>query len=538
MAQFPIKEAAMAALKKGDLNSCVGVSRRLLRACILTMATFICAAAALAQSESAQSTGLPALKTVFSLERSEKEDVIHFRNNDVLRGKVLNETITVMTPYGQCAVPLRKCAGLSFEGARANTEAVVTVNHNRLTGIVNDRVIKFQIGTSGAPLEIRKEKIRFVLLKREKDETAFADPKAKTNLFVMTNGDLLVGQSDPNKMKIKTDYGEIHVGFDEMKTVEMQGGGNVTAVIKKRNGDTMRGTLETEELSLKLSLGVTIDAIYKDKFSKVFVGDGQSQALANFGLAQPVLGESDGAAFVPGVEGEVVTNTIGITLRLINPDKFMMGSPANEKDRDDDETQHEVVLTKPFYLGTHEVTQEQFEKIMGMNPSHFKGAKRPVESVTWNEAVEFCKKLSAKEPNLTYRLPTEAEWEYACRAGTTTRFYWGEDLDYSLIGQYTFFKGNSGNQTNEVGQKKPNAWGLYDMSGNVYEWCGDWFGDYPTGRATDPTGAPGGSYRVRRGGSWYCGPQHCRSAGRNYGTPDVRINFLGFRVLAVPAAGR
>ena len=485
----------------------------------------------------AQTAKLPPLTQVFSQPRSEQEDVIHFRNNDVLKGTVLNETITVMTPYGRCVVPLRKCAGLSFEGARANTEALVTVNHNRLTGIVDDRTIKFRIGTSGAPLEIRKEKIRFVLLKRGDNETAFADPKAKTNLFVMTNGDLLVGQAEPNSLKIKTDYGEIRVGFDEMKTVEMQGGDNVTAVIKKLNGDVMRGTLETEELTLELSLGVSVNAIYKDKFSKVFIGDGQAQAMANFGLAQPLLGESDGAAFVPGVEGEVITNTIGMTLRLVKPGKFMMGSPGNEEDRHDDETQHEVVLTKPFYMGAYEVTQAQFEKIMGINPSNWKGGKLPVETVSWNQATEFCQKLSAREPSLTYRLPTEAEWEYACRAGTKTRFYWGDDLYYSMIGQYAFYNVNSGSQTNEVGQKKPNAWGLFDMSGNVYEWCADWFGDYSTGRATDPRGASSGLFRVERGGSWLNDPQGCRSAFRDICSPYFRYRNLGFRVLAVQAAG-
>ena len=228
-----------------------------------------------------------------------------------------------------------------------------------------------------------------------------------------------------------------------------------------------------------------------------------------------------------------ITNSIGMKLRLIPAGEFMMGSPGTESDRDDDETQHRVRITKPFYMGVTEVTQEQYQKVMGSNPSKFKGPQNPVELVSWAEAVEFCRKLSAMPAEKTaghvYRLPTEAEWEYACRSGTTTAYGFGDDA--SRLGDYGWFRSNSDSSTHPVGEKKPNAWGLYDMHGGVYEWCQDWYGAYPSGSATDPTGATSGSHRVIRGGSWISSARYCRSATRYWRTPGYRNNLLGFRVL-------
>ena len=163
-------------------------------------------------------------------------------------------------------------------------------------------------------------------------------------------------------------------------------------------------------------------------------------------------------------------------------------------------------------MGKYEVTQEQYEQVMGVNPAHLKGAKNPVERVTWNSAVEFCRRLSAKTGR-TMRLPTEAEWEYAARAGSTGARY--GDLD-----SVAWYKGNSGKSTHTVGKKKPNAWGLYDMLGNVWEWCHDWKGDYPSGAVKDPTGPQAGLYRVSRGGSWCRYARDVRAASRRGDAPD------------------
>ncbi|MGB2613139.1 MAG: formylglycine-generating enzyme family protein [Phycisphaerae bacterium] len=217
----------------------------------------------------------------------------------------------------------------------------------------------------------------------------------------------------------------------------------------------------------------------------------------------------------------------GVTMKLalIPAGKFMMG---------EGEDQHEVTISKPFYMGVTEVTQAQYEAVMGTNPSNFQGATNPVEEVSWNDATEFCKKLSEKTRQAV-RLPTEAEWEYACRAGTKTAFSFG-DADTGL-GDYAWYGGNSGNTTHPVGQKKPNAWGLYDMHGNVWEWCADWYGDYPKGAATDPQGPASGASRVLRGGSWNCNPSDCRSANRvSHLFLDSRSSDDGFRVVVSVSA--
>jgi len=222
-------------------------------------------------------------------------------------------------------------------------------------------------------------------------------------------------------------------------------------------------------------------------------------------------------------------NSLGMEFVYIPPGTFMMGSPSNEKDRDKDERQHRVRLTRGFYMQTTEVTQRQWKAVMGSNPSRFKGDDLPVERVSWNDAQKFIRNLNRREGGDKYRLPTEAEWEYACRAGTTTRFYFGDSE--SRLGEYAWYRNNSGGRTHQVAEKKPNAWGLYDMHGNVWEWCRDWYGDYPSGSVTDPKGPSGGSDRVIRGGSWNNKPRHVRSAYRGRNVPGSRNPYLGFRLL-------
>jgi len=221
-------------------------------------------------------------------------------------------------------------------------------------------------------------------------------------------------------------------------------------------------------------------------------------------------------------------DSIGMEFKLIPAGTLTMGEGA---------LAHEVTLAEPFKLGVHEVTQAQYEQVMGSNPSGFKGADNPVEQMTWDQALEFCRKLSAlpaeKAAGNVYRLPTEAQWEYACRAGTTTKFSFGDEE--SDLGDYAWYDDNSDDKTHPVGSKLPNAWGLYDMHGNVWEWCQDWYGDDPSGAVTDPTGPADGSYRVNRGGGWRDGAEYCRSADRGGSGPSSRLNNVGFRVSLSPS---
>jgi len=237
-----------------------------------------------------------------------------------------------------------------------------------------------------------------------------------------------------------------------------------------------------------------------------------------------------------------LSDTVSLDMIWIEPGTFMMGSPTDELGRDSDETQHQVTLTRGYWLGKYEVTQAQYEAVMGTNPSYFKGADFPVEKVSWYNAMDFCAKLTDIEraagrlpEGYEYTLPTEAQWEYACRAETTTALNSGKNLsdknkcpEMDEVGWYEY---NSDSTTHPVGQKMPNAWGLYDMHGNVFEWCLDWYGSYPSSAVTDPKGSSSGSYRVIRGGSWNFNAYSCRSAYRFDSTPsDFNRNYFGFRV--------
>jgi formylglycine-generating enzyme required for sulfatase activity len=227
-----------------------------------------------------------------------------------------------------------------------------------------------------------------------------------------------------------------------------------------------------------------------------------------------------------GLPLEVKSKVVGIQFRLIPAGIFMMGSPTSEKDRDEDETQHRVTISRAFYMGKYQVTRAQWHRVMGTNPSQFKdvGENAPVECVSWNDCQKFMRKLDVREglPEGSFRLPTEAEWEYACRAGTQTAFCYGDDLDSSMANFET-------DKITLVGSFKPNAWGLYDMHGNVEEWCQDWYGTYGTDYATDPCGPQTGSRRVVRGGSWNYDARFCRSANRYILNPDLAHNIIGFR---------
>jgi len=275
----------------------------------------------------------------------------------------------------------------------------------------------------------------------------------------------------------------------------------------------------------------------------------------------------------PKANKEVVSprirNSFGMEFVYIPPGTFMMGSSISPSEVEkryggkakwykDEHPQHRVTLTSGFYIQMTEVTVGQWrafiqdtnykteaetgggawvwtgkkwEKKSGYywdNPGFSQAEDHPVTCVSWNDVQKFIQWLNQKEGE-TYRLPTEAEWEYACRAGSTTPFYFGSDK--GRLGEYAWYWNNSGKKTHAIAQKKPNAWGLHDMHGNVWEWCHDWYGDYPSGFVTDPKGPSGGSLRVIRGGSWYGIPRFVRSANRGRNDPGNRCSLLGFRLL-------
>jgi formylglycine-generating enzyme required for sulfatase activity len=230
---------------------------------------------------------------------------------------------------------------------------------------------------------------------------------------------------------------------------------------------------------------------------------------------------------------------------FIPPGTFQMGSPTNEVDSgSSDGPQTAVTISRGFWMGKYEVTQGEYLDVMRKNWSYFTGdTNRPVEMLTWHDATNYCGLLTEREraagriaAGSGFRLPTEAEWEYACRAWTSTRFSYGDDPGYTNLTDYAWYVANSGSMTYPVGQKLPNPWGLYDMHGSLWEWCQDWWSDrLPGGIAVDPQGPDSGSFRVVRGGYWGSVASRCRSAHRFNTLPNAGFNIIGFRVVLAPS---
>lgn len=267
-----------------------------------------------------------------------------------------------------------------------------------------------------------------------------------------------------------------------------------------------------------------------------------------------------GNSMISAQEREEIVNSIGMKLVRLPAGKYLRGSPVDESGSQDDESQHEVTLTREFFIGVYEVTQAEYELVMRENPSYFPepvihpavrhpetgrlitpekkersdGSRYPADRISWDDAVRFCEKLSNRREELrrnrVYRLPSEAEWEYACRAGSTTAFSFGADA--SLLSQFGWFSENSNQSTHPVGEKQPNAWGLYDMHGNVSEWCLDYHLNYPQESLIDPIGPANGRRRVCRGGNWSeLSAANCRSAHREGLASGVKLRAVGLRVV-------
>ncbi|OPZ31763.1 MAG: Iron(II)-dependent oxidoreductase EgtB [Lentisphaerae bacterium ADurb.BinA184] len=228
-----------------------------------------------------------------------------------------------------------------------------------------------------------------------------------------------------------------------------------------------------------------------------------------------------------------VENSIGMRFRLIPNGSFLMGSPAEETGRWDGEVQHVAVVDAPFYMGAFEVTQKQWRAVMGGNPSRFTGDSRPVEEVTWYQCQEFVRKLAEREglAKWTYRLPTEVQWEYACRAGGGTAFHYGNDP--AKLGGFDWVDVNSAGRPHPVGGLLPNGYGLHDLHGNLWEWCADPFRNYPGYTGKDQPAEALDGWRVIRGGNWYLPAVDCRSAARSRLSSTSHGNMLGFRVVRV-----
>ena len=275
------------------------------------------------------------------------------------------------------------------------------------------------------------------------------------------------------------------------------------------------------------------DGYATDKKS-VTISEGQTASISGT-LSSNTASSSNGYASNSSVSSggnEIsipVKNGITIDMVKVEAGTFMMGATSEMQNPwDDEKPVREVILTNDYYIGKYEVTQSLWQAVMGTNPSYFKGDNLPVEQVSWDNCLEFIRKLNSLTGR-KFRLPTEAEWEYAARGGKKSRGY-----QYSgsfNISDVAWYNGNSGNKIHPIGMKQANELGVYDMSGNVNEWCQDWYGSYVSSSQTNPLGANSGSFRVCRGGSWYFGTVNCRSSFRSRGNPDTRSRYLGFRLV-------
>jgi len=293
----------------------------------------------------------------------------------------------------------------------------------------------------------------------------------------------------------------------------------VSQTVVRAGPDNTQAILATVSHGARFALLKT-----QQNWYKILLDDGREGWVAQ--AAAQVGGEEPPQPLAPP---KVLRNSLGMEFVLLPAGTFQMGS--NDKEGYHNEKPvHTVHLTRPFYLGKHEVTQGQWQAVMGSNPSLFTDdPHRPVENVSWNEVQEFIRRLNAQEGTTLYRLPTEAEWEYAARAGTTTQWSFGDDA--SQLARHAWHSANAEEQTHPVGQLLPNPWGLYDMYGNVWEWVQDWYGEYPSDTVVDPAGPASGSQRVVRGGSWYRGLRDCRAAVRDHSIPDDHRHVLGVRLL-------
>jgi formylglycine-generating enzyme required for sulfatase activity len=500
-------------------------------------------AAALVLSAQEKGAGPPPVQNtaghglVLGVQRVADADRLLLKSGEEVRGTILHDRFDLRTAYGALLFDLEQVAGLDFAGNELFLESLVTQSHDRFSGFLHDSVFEVQLA-DGARLAVRKDKIAKVVFRLR---AAGMLPEARSNLIRLRNGDLFAARLLADPFPLITAKGPVTVPLANLRSVAFDPGPSPLVTIQLCNGDALQGSLVADSFEVRLPQGTTVH-LHRDQIDRI---EQRADGNAGGGGAKPAQPAAAEAASVQSSEQARFLDRDDLV--WIAAGEYLLGSPVEERERDLDEgPETRVVLTQPFWLGKREVTQAEYKAVMNTNPSHYiDDPKHPVEKVSWREAMDYCRKLTQLHaaagqipPNYAYRLPTEAEWEYACRAGTTTRFSHGRDDGYLQLDEYAWFSGNSSSTTHPVGTKKPNPWGLYDMHGNVLEWCLDsWKGDYPGGTVTNAVpSVPSaeGWLHVARGGSWLYDAKFCRSANRDaYGTGN-RCSDLGFRIVLAP----
>ena len=470
---------------------------------------------------------MPTIETVLDTTRPKDVDILLLRNGDKLTGTVMNESFSIRTSYAHIVIESKYIAGINLEGGANNIESIITVNNNRFSGFIDDAFVSFKL-TGGPQLEIRREKVLKIVFRQRAQETTGMKWRQS---MVLKNGDYFHGQILTQNIIISTTYAKIPLDFATTESITLIGDSNPLTIVKMTNGDSVQGILETEDIQIELDVGSVIE-VYQDRIDRIFFKEG----------------------YVPDSIPSIVTSSPAAAkgnFVLVEKGSFTMGDT-------DEKPTHKVTFTYNFYIGKYEVTFDEYDAFCEAtgrskpNDSWWGRESRPVINVTWWDAIDYCNWLSEKEklPKayddkgnfldkdgrvttditkvLGYRLPTEAEWEYAARGGNKSRGY--QYAGSSTVGDVAWYDSNSGNKTQEVGKKAPNELGIYDMSGNVWEWCSDWYGNYSSSAQTNPYNSTTGSVRVNRGGGWYGIATYTRVAFRNFNSPTYTYDFLGFRI--------
>jgi formylglycine-generating enzyme required for sulfatase activity len=461
-----------------------------------------------------------------------KSDSLILGNGEKLKGTVLNEHFSFRTAYAHFELKKAWLASIDLARDSRNLSTAFTINSNRYTGFLEDDFLFFQ-PDHGNRMEIRRERISRVLIG---DQNHQGRETLKGKWVRLKNGDLLSGQVSPSPLPLVITNVQVSVNPDDLTNLTLTSDRRTLSRAYPPQEAGLVAALATDYLVVELDAGPRIE-IHRDAIESI----GQSYAVSADPNPEPVDYGTAGVAEPPPATS--FTNLEGLV--WIPAGEFIMGSPYNEIGRDPDEgPQVKVRIAKGFWMGKCEVSQAEYEQMMGTNPSPSnEDTNLPVVKVNWFEAMDYCTKLTQMRESAgrlpsgyAFRLPTEAEWEYACRAGTTTRFSCGEDKTDSVIVDYAWYTRNSEFMTHPVGLKKPNPWGLHDMHGNVMEWCLDRYERITSsGKVTDSAASAVGNLRVARGGSWLYEAKACRSANRDDYGPSNRCSDIGFRVVLAPA---
>ncbi len=484
-------------------------------------------------------------RAVLGIPRLSEGDLLLMRDGTRRTGIVSQATFLCYTAHGELAWPRKLLAGLDLTENRNGFCSVVTEAGDRITGFLAAPTFELQTATNGRAEQIGRGEVVKLLFQLQTSESA---SRPRDCLVYLRNGDFFTArwlEGSGRFTAIESGAG-IDWSADAVDAVTFPDAASNQARVLLGAGKVVVAEPAARSFRFELAGGLPLE-IAPARVDQLTRFDGSvlpADLLARIGA--PVTG-------VAGSEPLSVLPPSGVVpaagMSWIPPGGFAMGSPSDELDRDLDEgPPTQMVIPAGFWMGRHEVTQAEYVALMGQNPSQYQyegEALHPVEKVSWHDAMDYCRRLTERERQAgniaedhVYRLPTEAEWEYACRAGTTSRFSFGDDPGYAAVRDHVWYSRNSDSTTHPVGTKRPNARGLHDMHGNVLEWCLDaWRGTLPGGAQTNLVVLPEGTLRAVRGGSWLYDARYARSANRDSYGALVRCSDLGFRVVLAPVAG-